>query len=212
MNKHLIAFGSALLITASLPTFADSRVELTVTGKITPSACTPALSGNGVVDFGKISAKDLKPDRHTNLENRAVQLIVTCEASTRFAIKPRDNRSGSSSIPGNISYGLGMINGNEKLGRYFLNFINPVSDIPLTALYSANNGATWGEHLDGDAAIPGQLFAFGSRGDDWAWAPLPLQSVTVDITLNTAIAPTNSLTLTDEVEKDGSATLEMIYL
>jgi len=211
MNKHLIALGSALLITASLPTFAASNVDLTVKGVITPSACTPGLSGNGLVDFGKISAKDLKPDSQTRLEDRAVQLIVTCEASTLFAIKPTDNRAGSSSS-GSNAYGLGMINGNEKLGRYYLSFINPVSDIPLTALKSSDNGVTWREHYDDEAAIPNQLFAFGSRGDDFVWAPQPLQSVMVDIALDTAIAPTNTLTLTDEVEKDGSSTMTLIYL
>ena len=38
---------------------AASTVELTVKGLITPMACTPLLSGGGLVDFGKISRNDL---------------------------------------------------------------------------------------------------------------------------------------------------------
>lgn len=211
MNKSLNLVGAALLLASATSAFAASSVDLTVKGLITPSACTPGLSGNGVVDFGKISAKDLKPDSATRLADKTVQLTVSCEASTLFAIKPTDNRAGSSSS-GNIAYGLGLINGNEKLGRYYLTFINPVSDIPLTALYSSDNGATWREHLDDEAAIPSQLYAFGNRGEDFVWAPQPLQNVMVGIALNTAIAPTNTLTLTSEVPMDGSTTLEVIYL
>lgn len=212
MSKSLTLSSIALLLASAAPAFAASNVDLTVKGLITPSACTPGMSGNGIVDFGKISAKDLKPDSQTRLADKTLQLTVTCEASTLFALKPTDNRAGSSHNNFGTTYGLGLINGSEKLGRYFMSFSNPVSDIPLTALNSSDNGATWRELYDDDSVVPNQLFAFGTKGPDTLWYPEPLQSLTVEIALNTAIAPTNTLTLTNEVAMDGSATLEVIYL
>ncbi len=52
MNKSLTLLSSVLLLANALPTFAASSVDMTVTGVITPSACTPSLPG--AVDFGKI--------------------------------------------------------------------------------------------------------------------------------------------------------------
>jgi type 1 fimbria pilin len=45
MNKTLSALWTALLLTAASPAFAAST-DLTVTGIITPGACTPSLSGD----------------------------------------------------------------------------------------------------------------------------------------------------------------------
>ena len=50
---------ATLLCSATGNALAASSTDLTVKGLITPSACTPALSNAGAVDFGKLSAKDL---------------------------------------------------------------------------------------------------------------------------------------------------------
>ncbi|MFE4459165.1 DUF1120 domain-containing protein [Nocardia tengchongensis] len=58
-----------------LPEGRASSVDLTVTGIITPSACTPTLTNGGIVDYGKTSA-------------RYSQLTVTCDAATLMALDP----------------------------------------------------------------------------------------------------------------------------
>ncbi|MHC8288598.1 DUF1120 domain-containing protein [Pseudomonas sp. XS1P51] len=209
MKKHLSLLTAALLLTGASSAFAASSTDLTVKGIITPVACTPSLSGGGIVDFGKISAKDLNPTNETKLVDHMVQLTVKCDASTVFAIQPVDNRAGSSSH-GNTAYGLGLINGTQKLGRYYLSFLNPVSAIASSVLTTDDDGTTWFD-LDDSAAVPEKMVAFGNRTGG-VWAPHPLTDVVVDIALNTAIARTDSLTLTDEVQIDGSATLEVVYL
>lgn len=208
MNKTLKTLGTALLLGVTSFAYGSSSTDLTVTGVITPAACTPSLSGGGVVDYGKISSKDLNPDTHTPFQDRTLQLTVSCNAPVRFAIVPVDNRAGTSSSAG--AFGLGLINGNEKLGRYFLHFLNPVADVPSMAIQSQNNGQTWFE-LDDSALQPDGLLSFGSRSRD-ATAPHNVQDVVVDVLLLTAIAPTNGLTLTDEQKIDGSATFQITYL
>lgn len=207
MKKSLSILCTALLLTGASSAFASST-DLTVTGLITPAACKPNLSGGGIVDFGKISTQDLNKDVQTRLPDRTVQLTVNCDAEIRFAIQPIDNRAGSSTA--GPAFGLGLINGTEKLGRYYLEIVNPVADIPSTVLYSANDGSSW-YPLEDSAATTRYLIGFGNR-DSGAWDLHPLKDVAVDIFLNTAIAPTKTLTLTDDVLIDGSATLQIIYL
>jgi hypothetical protein len=207
MSKSLTLFSAALLLTSALPVLAASTVDLTVKGLITPSACTPNLPG--AVDFGKISAKDLNLDSQTPLPTQTVQLSVSCEASTLFAIKPFDNRAGTSTRP--ASFGLGLINETEKLGRYFLTMRNPVADKPSTLLVSYTEGR-WTWLAEDDTVEPNYLIALGGLDETIGWQPHPLQDMSVEIVLNTAIAPANTLTLTNEVALDGSATFEVKYL
>lgn len=65
---------------------------------------------------------------------------------------------------------------------------------------------------DDDYVAPNRLIAFGSFVPDVGYLPHPLETASVEIVLNTWIAPANTLTLTDEVALDGSATLEVKYL
>lgn len=208
MNTSLNLVGAALLLASASSAFATSSVELTVKGTITPSACTPSLPG--AVDFGKISAKDLTPDNHTVLEVKTLQLTVSFEAPTLFAIHPVDNRVGTSTRSG--AYGLGLVDGTtEKLGRYFLSLRNPMADIPSTLLgqYTTDR---WSPVDEDEAIIPGMLVAFGSLDAQIGWLPHPLQNAAAEFVFNTAIAPANDLTLTNDVALDGSATLELKYL
>lgn len=213
MNKRISLLTAAVLLTGASSAFAASSTDLTVTGIITPTACTPSLANGGVVDYGKRSAKDLNPTAHTPLGVETIQLTVNCDASTTFALKTSDNREGTASTGGSASgnFGLGLINTNEKLGRYQMAFMNPVADIPVTALYSRDKGNTWNQLLDDEGITAALLIAFGNRTDS-VWTPDFVQNVTVDIAVHTQIAPANSLTLTDEVKLDGSATLQIEYL
>lgn len=207
MKKSLPLLTAALLMTATSSAFAASSTDLTVTGKITPTACTPTLDKGGIVDYGKKSAKDLNPTTHTWFDRETIQLAVDCTADAQFAIKAIDNRKGT----GTFGFGLGFINGTQKLGSYELSLRNPVGNIPVTPLYSVNNGTTWAEHHDGDGITPDILISFGNRTSG-TWTPDFLKTVTVDLDVRAAIAPANGLDLSDEVTLDGSATLQIEYI
>jgi hypothetical protein len=108
-----------LLITALLAStghaVAASSVDLNVKGSITPSACTPSMPSSGTVDYGKLSAKSLNADKVTRLPPEYLQLRVECDAATLYALQGHDNRAGSA--PNDEGgFGLGLINGDEKLG------------------------------------------------------------------------------------------------
>lgn len=201
---------AAVLLSASSLASAASSTDLTVKGLITPSACTLDLPG-GVVDHGKISAKDLNQDSHTQLEAKTLQLSVSCEAKTLFAIVPIDNRAGSGSTSGDGAYGLGLVNGTQKLGFYELMLRNPVTDLPSAILVEFRSGRWW-DLWPEDPTTPNRMVAFGSFNTEVGYFPEPVKNAAVEIVINSRIAPARNLTLTNEVALDGSATLELKYL
>lgn len=210
MKTSLATLTTALLLSTLSTAYAASTVELTVKGLITPAACTPNLSAGGVIDHGKISAKDIDQDMG-KLLNSTLQLTVNCDAQTLFALRGIDNRAASSNMPG-VGYGLGMINGTQKIGSYTLMPTQAQADgVSIEPLESFDNGTTW-MTLGGDTAwTQANLAGFGDRSSG-AWFPVPIQDLTTTLAVQTAIAPAKNLDLSNEVLIDGSATLEVKYL
>ncbi len=121
MNRYLIPLAVYLLSQGS-SAHAASTVELTVTGLITPMACTPVLSGGGLVDFGKISQQDLNQSVGTRLPLKSLTLSINCNAAGRYALRMRDNRDGTAHVNSEIFYGLGLDNSGGKIGVYSVSF------------------------------------------------------------------------------------------
>ena len=205
--KTLNALFATFLLTGSSAAFAASSVDLTVRGLITPSACEPTLAGGGNVEIGKISAKDLKADENTVLQDQVLQLTVTCDGATLMAIEPKDNRAGSASEIDDSTFGLGLVNSSEKLGFFQMILQSAVGDgVELGPIASRDGGLTWTRLMF--------LINNGitSVANTTTIAPVPVQSLVADLVIAPAIAPASSLTLTEEVPIDGSATLTVKYL
>lgn len=208
MNKTLNSLFGAMLLAASASVFAASSTDLTVTGFITPSACEPSLSNGGKIDYAKIPVKDLNADKPTALGEQTLQLTVTCDEATEMALEAKDNQEGSD-FDNDPSYrfGLGLINGTEKLGDMEVFFRLPMADgVAVRHITSEDDGVNW---------KPGYFLgriAIVSVADVGSLTPKPVQSLTTNLVVNPRIAPTNQLTLTDEVPINGSVTLTVRYL
>ncbi|WP_044271996.1 DUF1120 domain-containing protein [Pseudomonas fluorescens] len=206
MKTRLTTLAASVLLLHSANTLAASSVDLTVKGLIVPSACTPSLSGGGVIDHGKISAKDLKPDNPTVIGNHTLILAVNCDAPIKFALHSIDNRA-SSSIGSN--YGLGFINDTQKLGGYNLTLANPLAEdgVVVQPIASYDQGNTWFKEKFWDSGL---YMSVAAMDDDSQ--PLPVKDLLVDLQVNTFIMGTAGMDLSNEVTIDGSATLEVKYL
>lgn len=204
MKKYFAALTTTALISAAPFALAASSTDLTVTGIITPVACTPTFSGGGVIDIGKISSGDLNLDKNTLVGTHPIQLVVTCDASAKFALNPIDNKDGTSS---GDWFGLGLTPDDEKLGFFFPKVMQ-VKDgaTSLDAIKSDDGGSTWVKATDAQA---GYLLSVATTGGT---APIAAEVVTFDFEVETYIARADSLTLTEEVTIDGSATFEVKYL
>ena len=206
MKTRLTTLAAGVLLLGSATTFAASSVDLTVKGLIVPSACTPSLSGGGVVDHGKISAKDLNLDDATYLDKRTLTMTVNCDAPIQFALHPIDNRASSSMS--SSYFGLGFINDTQKLGYYFLTLSNPVADEGVVVqTISSTDLQNWMRWPEWDAG----LYMSVASMDDHT-QPLAVKDLTVDLNVYTAINRADGMDLSNEVTIDGSATLEVKYL
>lgn len=211
MNSFSPFLTATLLMVGTSCAWAASSVDLSVKGLIVPSACTPSLSNDGNVDYGKIAARDLAQDTFTHLPYALLQFKVNCEASTLFALRGIDNRTGSS-IEAH-SFGLGMINGSQKVGGYYAIFQDAYADgVALYSLWSSDGGSTWKKPNGSDTWwLKSDLIGFGNDASG-VLAPVPIRDLTSNLYIRGYIAPASMLTLTQEQPIDGSLTTEMFYL
>lgn len=205
MKKYFAALSTTALICVAPYALAASSTDLTVKGTITPAACTPTLSNNGEIDIGKFSAKDLNQTTVTQVGRHPMQLTVSCNKAISFALKQIDNNPDTTSSRG--WFGLGLINTTEKLGYFYPVIKSTLADgVPAQAIDSDTNGLDWSRTgLMG----PGYLLSVASTADHNT--PIHVKDLTMDLEIVTYIARADSLTLTDDVTIDGSATFEMKY-
>lgn len=198
----------ALLLAACAPgVYAASSTDLSVTGTITPSSCTPTLSNGGVVDHGKMTAKDLEPVKPTSLAPAELRLEVHCEGETFFTLTTVDNRAGTSAI-NPAFHGLGMTAEKEKLGSVAFSLFDPVADeASVNVITSRNGGVNWSinPYLGHEA-----LTSFAAIGGPNT--PIALRDLSARLRTFAIIVPSSDLTLLDEVPIDGQATLQLKYL
>lgn len=145
IKARLSAIATAWLIIGTPSAQAASDTELTVTGFITPGACEPSLSANGIVDYGDVPLTELFPDKPTGLPTATLQLTINCEEKTPYTLMPRDNRPEGQPYNGHQGFGLSLFAPNIPIGSYFLTVPTlPLADgVPIGRLYSTNNGGSW---------------------------------------------------------------------
>ncbi|MCZ0544889.1 DUF1120 domain-containing protein [Escherichia coli] len=108
-NLTTAAICAALSVAAFSAMATDSTdTELTIIGEYTPGACTPVVTGSGIVDYGKHHNSALNP---TGKSNKLVQLgrknstlNITCTAPTLIAVTSKDNRQSTIVALNDTSY------------------------------------------------------------------------------------------------------------
>lgn len=207
--KASVAALTGLMLLAGCPwTLAASSLDLAVTGAITPSACMPNISQDGVVDYGKISMQDLNPTGTTSLPTATFKLGVNCEAASLFALYALDNNQPSRSV----YFAMGLIDPTNWIGNYGLQLENIVADVPnVVAIYSTDSGANWDAYTPGWKWGTHTLTAFGT-GSVGQVVPTPIKEVSLDLLVDPVIFPKYLIPATETIALDGSATFELRYL
>ncbi|MCF5720811.1 DUF1120 domain-containing protein [Pseudomonas syringae] len=216
MKTFFIPFAALTWLAGALPAQAASTAELTLGGLITPMACTPVLSGGGLIDFGKISQQDLNQATGTRLPLKSLTLTVSCNAAGRYALRMADNRDGTAHVNSEIYYGLGLDSAGNKIGVYSVKF-DPKQTVAdaLPVIYgteSTTGGVAWRTSntnpIDiGSRSLLGFTDVVGSTA-----GPSAIQNLTSTLTLEAVINAKQNLDLSVETLMDGSATLEVVYL
>ncbi|MBX7275236.1 DUF1120 domain-containing protein [Pseudomonas sp. ERGC3:05] len=207
MQPSRVFITAALLLAGISNVVAASSVDLGVVGVITPSACTPTLSNNGMVDHGKISAQDFPDAGNKHLPKVTLQLVVSCNAAMLMAVKPTDNRAGSTFYDYPEYFGLGLASGGEKIGWYMLVTRNAIADDITRSVIESDDGESW-RFADNTYWGVGRMRTAQGTG----WNPMPLTTLKVDLEVYTTLMDKNTLPITEEILIDGSATIDVVYL
>lgn len=230
--KHIqkSACAIALLATISSSAFAES-VDVRVIGTITPAACTPMLSGGGVVDYGTINPINLNKDSPTLLAEKSIDFSIACDAKAKVGIKAINGRLGTvagatetngvselnlSGTVGRLFYvGLGLSNG-KKIGGYSIRIDetnNSLDGNPAQPILSNDNGAEWVKVAN---SVGVYTITPVPRITTWAdvgtLTPTGFTTLASKLTVQAYIGKSSELDLTKPIALNGLTTLELVYL
>ncbi|NMX61253.1 DUF1120 domain-containing protein [Pseudomonas sp. WS 5021] len=215
MNNLSLAV-SSLLLWAALPATAASTVDLSVTGRITPTACTPLLSSGGLIDYGKISQQDLNLERGTRLPIKQLQVSIGCNAPSRFALRMRDNRDGTATVNSEIYYGLGLDHSGNRIGLYSMSFDPRHTLVDSTATVfgteSTTGGLAWRTANLNPIDIGANSYLGFTDIQGSTAGPSAIQELVSTVKVEAVINARQNLDLSRDTPLDGSATLEVLYL
>ena len=216
MKKYCLVFSSLLLLPSAQHALAASTVDLTVKGRITPTACTPRLSSGGLIDYGKISQQDLNVDRGTRLPIKYLQVSIACNAPSRFALRMRDNRDGTATVNSEIYYGLGLDHSGNRLGLYSMSFDPRHTQVDsTTTVYgteSTTGGVAWRTSNLNPIDIGANSYLGFTDTQGSVAGPSAIQELISTVNVAAVINARQNLDLSTDTLLDGSATLEVVYL
>lgn len=201
---------------------ASTMVEMQIVTTIMPAACVPMLSGAGVVDYGTIPARVLKPGTFTELPAQSLSFNVQCDAAAKVVVRTIDNRagtvvpgivanaSGNGALDDNYNFGLGSAAG-KNIGGYAIIF-RPASFTgdyqQMQLLYSTDNGVTWQPSQNGFVA-KNQRIGWAKPGSNnvGSW-----RTISGTVTVQPYLNKPENLSFSREILLNGSATIELSYL
>lgn len=214
----------SLALAASMASFGAQAqsIDVRVIGTVTPPACTPTLTGGGVVDYGNIAASTLSRTTTNRLGQKTFSFAITCDAPTRVAFRAVDNRA-SSLVPGivtaitpglgdDVNFGLGTVSG-ANVGGYLLRILQGTFTADSAATFnigSLDGGTTWTPFNSNNVRHTASFLTSWSATN--GGVPVAFTTLTGTMAVDAVLNRGDALPLGNDVPLDGSATLELLYL
>jgi hypothetical protein len=144
----------------------------------------------------------------------ALTFSISCMGPTQVAWRIVDNRSDSSYFQAStINMGLGRDKDGNKIGSYQLMMSSPILDGNAAyVMYSSGDWSYWDSTSGtGRAGLnPALMYSYSKSGIPNTLDKGSVFSAAVNIT--TTIAPKSTLNTSDEIDLDGSSTINLSYL
>lgn len=202
---------------------AAAKVHVSVKGKVPPPACSVALTDNGLVDFGTMSARLLTAIHESvpfNIAPMRVHMTLTCTGPTAISFRIIDNRPGT--VPraanamrghGVVAYGLGKFAG-KQIGGFILTIGRPQINGGDYANILLRTGMddSW-HNLGKHAHINCTPNLYMTWTTNMGTAPGAYSTIRLPIVVMPVIGPRRGLPpLTSSIPLDGSVTFAFQYL
>ncbi|WP_083457643.1 DUF1120 domain-containing protein [Herbaspirillum hiltneri] len=205
----LFAFTPLLLSTNA---HAADTAELVVKGTIRPSACLASFPGNSVIDFGTIKSDPQLKERFKDLPSQRIDMRISCDGPTKIAVKAIDNREATreKDIPGidaGDHFGLGLYRG-KSIGGYVVRFGTAVADGQSVGILGRPNGsAAWSSSTLRNLRQDGSQVSFGAGS-----TPVAFSELVAGLDISAKLSRVAYQLLADDIQLDGSISIEMLYL
>ncbi|WP_262265148.1 DUF1120 domain-containing protein [Pantoea dispersa] len=229
MKMHIKTL-CTLAILASVNQASAETFQLGVTGNIAPTACTPAIASNGVVDYGVIKTESLNKDTYTWLDEKEITLNISCNAPAKVALFATSGRKGSTlsdinegvtgaawpAVRGNIPLTAGVagfgLDGETKIGAYAVAIGEVVKDDNNAAVIKSANKTAWSaDHARSLYNESGNIQYVTIKEDD-AVAPAAFTTATFPLKIMGYINKASELDISKPIKLDGLTNIEMVYL
>ncbi|MFJ3048311.1 DUF1120 domain-containing protein [Herbaspirillum chlorophenolicum] len=211
----------AVAALASATALAGPTAELKVTGVIKPVACTPTIGSAGTVDYGNIAASSLTTGANKVLDTKEVPFSITCESAVKMAVTAVDNKASTkvtglaSQISSNATeasmFGLGAA-GGKNIGAFHFSMKQGSftgDGVAVDTIGSAVSATpSWSKSSNGGMAT-GRMLSWAAAG---ATAPGSYKTVSGTLSVTAVLNKPENLDLKEDVNLDGSATIEVKYL
>lgn len=180
-----------------------------------PVACVPTFANNGQVDLGQYTTQNLSATNRTRLHEKTIGLTIQCDAPIRIALQMVDERDGTAITSSSIFFGLNRDSAGNNIGLYELKIDPTVTRIDshpaVYATVSTTNGVAWATSQANPANISKNALLGFTPVLGSTQGPVPLQSLSTQVTVMPVIAPMNDLNTSQALALDGQATLEIKY-
>lgn len=208
--------GWLVVVVVAPSVLAATSADLDVTGFVLPPSCDIAMA-IPTIDFTAITLNNT--GRTTLAESAGHALTIACAGSTMVGFRGQDNMAATALDTSFSKYGLGTDALGNKIGYYVINLTAGIADgAPGRLKYSLNDGATW--TLITTYPYMGNLNQYALQNSTYSLSssqtagqpPAPIMNASMDVSVIPTIAPRNALDTTGDIQLNGSATIELIYL
>lgn len=230
MMKKMMKTTCALAVLAASCNVMAESVDMRVTGAVTPIACKPEISNNGVLDYGSINTSYLEKDDIKFLPVKNVTMTINCSAPAKVAVLATNARPGTTlseneegpagtakplrntgmGTSGGVA-GLGL-NGDKKIGAYGLVIVGATIDGERASNLRSNDKQTWSTLYHDAFFSDNGGYKYISWRVPGATEPAAFKNLSVNISVSTYINKASELDLTKPIKLDGQTNFEMFYL
>jgi hypothetical protein len=218
MNKIIGFTLLAASVAASFQVSAALTTDLNISGEIANAACDVTLAANGIVDFGDMLNNSLV-STGTVLADKIIDMGILCTAPVLVAYHIVDNRSETVYTETDISgaagtearYGLNYDASGNPIGFYAFNMATTSLNGSSGRLISTSDLSSSNWTVLGGSSTPA-VASYISFTESAGSSPVPVTSANVNLTVKTTLAPMSKINTTQEINLDGSSTVELLYL
>lgn len=220
-KKLSLAAGVAgALLATAFTAQAGTTATMTISGIVTPSACSIVLTGGGTLDFGPVHVDALPSTGTYAMTPKTIDTVIDCQDKEQgVVISFIDNRNSSvathtdESTDSNTAFGLGTADG-INIGSYGIKISQVTAEATAGDLLTSTGKTasdTWTPFSTDSFINNGTTAQYITYTDASGTAPVSKKNYTFTLQVSPSIS-SGMKAITSTAEFDGNATINVDYM